>query len=609
MDKARLKKELNTAENKVRDQTKELRAFYSLTEIIERENISLDELYQEVANILPNSWQYPDIACSRLVIDGSEYRTSNFSESPWRQSAPVKVHGATVGRIDVGYLAIRPEEDEGPFLREERLLIDAIAERVGRITERKHSEQELIREKEFTDIALNAQLDTFFVFEPSTGKAVRWNKAFSHVSGYSDEEIRRLKAPDSYYSLEDQNKAAKFTEHLFREGNGRIELVLICKDGRRIPTEYEVSVLHDHQSKTTYFVSVGRDITERKRMEETLKLDEERLEVLLNLTQMAIRSEKEITDFALEAAVKLTKSKGGYLHFFNEDEKTIQLHSWSKAVLKTCTSETVHHYPLEAAGIWADSVRLRKAVVHNDYQGINSKKGYPEGHFHLVRHLGVPIFDGKRIVGVAGVGNKEELYNGTDVRQLTLLMDSMWRILKQKRMAAKLELLAITDDLTGLANRRHFNAVLEEEIRRARRKNFYLSLMMIDVDHFKRYNDLYGHVAGDRCLQVIADVMRQTCKRAGQLPARYGGEEFAIIMPGSPTAEATVVAEMMRVAVMDKGIPHKGSEVAQVVTVSIGIATSIVSSSTSFQWFIKEADEALYQAKAQGRNLVIAVVN
>ncbi|MCP4351069.1 MAG: PAS domain S-box protein, partial [Desulfobacterales bacterium] len=140
------------------------------------------------------------------------------------------------------------------------------------VTEHKLAKETLIREKEFTEIALDSQIDTFFVFEPATGKAIRWNKAFREISGYTDEEIASLKAPDSYYSSEDLEKAATFIESVLSESRGRIELSLICKDGHKIPTEYEVSILSQKQGKTDYFISIGRDITERKQAEEAIKL-------------------------------------------------------------------------------------------------------------------------------------------------------------------------------------------------------------------------------------------------------------------------------------------------------------------------------------------------
>jgi len=139
------------------------------------------------------------------------------------------------------------------------------------VSEHKLTEEALKAEKEFTEMTLNALTDTFFVFEPATRKALRWNKAFKEVSGYSDEEIRSLKAPDSYYSEEDLKKAAVSTQKILSEGKGIVELSLLTKDGRVIPTEYTASTLKDNEGNLRYIIAVGRDITERKRAEEELQ--------------------------------------------------------------------------------------------------------------------------------------------------------------------------------------------------------------------------------------------------------------------------------------------------------------------------------------------------
>ncbi len=139
------------------------------------------------------------------------------------------------------------------------------------ITQHKLAELALRAEKEFTETALKAQLDTFFLFDPASGKAIRWNKTFSALTGYSDEEISQLKAPDAYYSPQDLELAAATSEAVLASGKGTVELELICKDGRRVPTEYNIAVLRDGQGKPQYFISIGRDITNRKRVESALE--------------------------------------------------------------------------------------------------------------------------------------------------------------------------------------------------------------------------------------------------------------------------------------------------------------------------------------------------
>ena len=165
-----------------------------------------------------------------------------------------------------------------------------------------------------------------------------------------------------------------------------------------------------------------------------LRLNEERLAALLALSQQKFDTEEELIRYALEEAVRLARSKVGYLHFFNEDQQTLGLFLWSEAVMGFCTAAKTPHYPLPEAGVWADCVRQRQPVVHNDYPNLAKKKGLPEGHFPLLRHLSLPIFDGEKIVAVLGVGNKEEPYDADDIRQLILYMRSTWEMVKRKRV-------------------------------------------------------------------------------------------------------------------------------------------------------------------------------
>ena len=142
--------------------------------------------------------------------------------------------------------------------------------------ENRRNAEALHIEKEFIRAALNSQLDTFFLFEPDTGKAIRWNRAFSDITGYTDEEIAGMKAPDSYYSKADLERVSDFIEEIMDQGIGTIELGLICKDGHVVATEYKVSVIKDKKNKPKYFFSIGRDITSRKQTEAALRESEEK---------------------------------------------------------------------------------------------------------------------------------------------------------------------------------------------------------------------------------------------------------------------------------------------------------------------------------------------
>ncbi|MBD1927234.1 diguanylate cyclase [Trichocoleus sp. FACHB-90] len=169
----------------------------------------------------------------------------------------------------------------------------------------------------------------------------------------------------------------------------------------------------------------------------------------------------------------------------------------------------------------------------------------------------------------------------------------------------KLERLASIDGLTQLANRRRFDDYLSHEWKRATREQQPLSLILFDVDYFKRYNDCYGHQSGDDCLQQLAKAASRAVKRPADLVARYGGEEFAAILPNTSAQGATAVAQAIRLEVQQLKLPHAQSKVSDYVTLSLGVSSAIPTEDCLPETLIAMADEALYQAKNQGRDRII----
>ena len=168
----------------------------------------------------------------------------------------------------------------------------------------------------------------------------------------------------------------------------------------------------------------------------------------------------------------------------------------------------------------------------------------------------------------------------------------------------RLEVLSTTDPLTGLANRRRFAAVLAAEWSRAQRSDVPLGAVMVDIDHFKLYNDRYGHLAGDACLRRVAATLAAHVRGPIDVVARYGGEEFSAILPGADKAEALVVGERLRAAVADLAEPHVGMPLG-IVTISVGTASTIPTLEGNPERLLETADAALYQAKQRGRNRAV----
>jgi two-component system chemotaxis family response regulator WspR len=193
---------------------------------------------------------------------------------------------------------------------------------------------------------------------------------------------------------------------------------------------------------------------------------------------------------------------------------------------------------------------------------------------------------------------------------LTLLQrDEAYRALRESQQALLdtnlvLQRLMNSDGLTGLSNRRHFDEYLAIEWLRAQRDQTQMSLLFIDVDYFKSYNDDLGHVAGDELLRQVAISMRESCTRPADMAARYGGDEFVILLPDTAAAGARVVAEKIREAMLARGVAHNFPCRGSIVTLSIGGATLTPKSGESCQLLIQLADQGLYCAKNQGRNRI-----
>jgi two-component system chemotaxis family response regulator WspR len=168
-----------------------------------------------------------------------------------------------------------------------------------------------------------------------------------------------------------------------------------------------------------------------------------------------------------------------------------------------------------------------------------------------------------------------------------------------------LQRLMNSDGLTGLSNRRHFDEYLELEWRRAMREQGQLSLMMIDVDYFKAYNDSFGHLEGDEALRQVAKAIRASSSRPSDLPARYGGEEFALVLPNTSPGGARLLAEKLRQTIAGLTIPHNAPVEGSVLTVSIGLSTVVPQVGSHSRQLIQSADQGLYAAKHNGRNQVV----
>jgi diguanylate cyclase (GGDEF)-like protein/PAS domain S-box-containing protein len=224
------------------------------------------------------------------------------------------------------------------------------------------------------------------------------------------------------------------------------------------------------------------------------------------------------------------------------------------------------------------------------------------GELGLIRHQ-VRVICGDGSLKWAETSAQSELGPTGKIHTILVIRD----ISDRKRLEEDLEELARKDALTGLANRRSFDEMLEKSWRQTLRQGSEMALLLLDIDHFKQFNDLYGHQAGDDCLRTVAAAVGEFARRPNDLACRYGGEEFAIILGGVGPYAAVEIAEEIRSAVAALGVPHEAGSGGGYLTVSIGVATAVARIGGSIRMpesLLQAADHALYKAKAAGRNSV-----
>ncbi len=352
-----------------------------------------------------------------------------------------------------------------------------------------------------------------------------------------------------------------------------IEQVLVRPDGARVWLSTLKAPLRNHAGLIVGLLTHNRDMTERKRLEDQIAQGRQRL------------------DEALE-------HMADGLAMFDR-----------KARLILCNAQYRTMFPLTAEmrfpGARLEDI-LRASVERGEQidiapGAVDAWIRYTLDHFTAAGETDIQMGDGRWLrARVRPTADGGSLTLMTDVTQ-TKRAESVLNDLNQRLMN-----LASEDGLTGLSNRRAFDVALPRAVAQSRRDGKPLSLLLIDVDHFKAYNDTFGHPAGDTCLRTIGNLLRMSLKRPSDVAARYGGEEFAAILPDTPEEGGMQLAETLRTTVLGLGMQHPGTR-AGVLTISIGVATMEADGDGARpEALTAEADAALYAAKAAGRNRTVA---
>jgi PAS domain S-box-containing protein len=302
------------------------------------------------------------------------------------------------------------------------------------ITDRKKAEAELqASEEKFRTVADFTYDWEYWLSENGTFNYI--SPSCERITGYSVEEFE--KDTDLICSIVHQDDRQVFTKHFKQELDIRkvfhLNYRIITKTGEERWISHYCQPVYGRDGKFLGRRASNRDISEQKKYESKIKLNELRLATLLDLYEKQGMPVKEICDFVLEASLPLTGSSIGFLGFIGDDESLMTIHAWSKSVMGHCkTHEKPLVFNILEAGLWGEAIRRRHPVIINDYGSSTEKRGIPAGHLNIIRFLAVPLFAGEKIVAMAAVGNKAQDYDENDIVQLQLLMEGMWLMIKRR---------------------------------------------------------------------------------------------------------------------------------------------------------------------------------
>ncbi len=345
-------------------------------------------------------------------------------------------------------------------------------------------------------------------------------------------------------------------------------------------------------------ILVAHDITNRKHMEEIVEHQAQELAALY-VTSLEINAQKDLSDLLLaitERAASLLNSNVGALYLIQPDGKSLRL-------------VASHNLPEEylgailqlGEGLSGRIAQSGQPLIVEDYLNWPGRvKPFADSDFRRV--LGVPLKVKNQVIGVINVTDHQKTgaFSEGDVELLRLFADQAAIAVENARLFTELQRISITDDLTGLHNRRHFFELAEVEFERANRYRHPLSAMMIDIDHFKKINDSYGHAVGDQVLKVMGTRFRENLRKI-DIIGRYGGDEFAVLLPDNDLSNAYHAAERLRKCVAVS--PVDTSQGPLDVTISVGVS-ALPQDYLSLKKLLDQADMAMYVAKENGNNRV-----
>lgn len=497
------------------------------------------------------------------------------------------------------------------FCGQDNILLTSIRD----ISHLKQAEHELARERDFSNTLLDIAAILIVVLD-HTGLIIQFNRSCEQLSGYTFVEIRGRHLWETEFFGPDITRE-RMDAFLNNKDRGVYETDIRSKNGEHHLVSWTFASILDRQGNLDYIIATGNDITQQRHAAEQLKQANDALasritELQMRSNEMTLVNEMgeqlqscqtiaEACEISTQYIQLICPQSGGALYLIKESRNLAEaVGSWGEPSY----TEAV----FAPMGCWAIR-RGRSHLVDAQHPGLMCEhvKGPKSGNY-----LCVPLMVNGETIGIlhmnhtgadAGVSSPTGVqYSEHKTQLITMVAEHIALALSNLKLKETLRQQSIRDALTGLYNRRYMEETLERELSRAARENNPVGILMFDIDHFKRFNDLEGHDAGDALLRELGVYLNRTF-RGSDIVCRYGGEEFLVVLPGASKEGSRLRAEEIRNGVKEMLVYHLGKPLAK-CTISIGVAV-YPEDELSTERLLKSADNALYRAKHEGRDRVV----
>lgn len=549
--------------HRLRERVKELMLLHVVAHLFQKRRRRAEEVLDELVRLLPTVWRHAEVASARIAYGSREVRAPGYMATPWRQVAAFSAPDGTAGEVEVCYLEERPEADEGPFLREERALLDTVGAMLASYLEARTAEEALLESERRFRLAVENIPNAFVIYD----RELRFqyvNALAVQVSGFRpeeflgrrDDELFPAEMTRDYLPLLRQAAETRTAQ----SGECRVPL----PNGRVLQAQVTYVPVLDSSGEIHQILGITHDLTQRKQMEEALRESEEkwrRLAETLPGTVYICRNDARYTMLFLSPPVEeLT----GYPRedFLSDRVSFINL-----------------MHPADLPAVYEE---VNRAVAQHRPFRLTYRIRHRNGQWRWVDESGVGIYD--------------------DGEELKFLQGFLTDATARKEAEAQLLRAALHDPLTGVGNRMLLVDHLEQALHRChRREDSCFAVLFLDLDGFKSVNDSLGHLAGDQVLQATAERI-QSCIRPGDTAARFAGDEFTVLLDDLRHPDDAVQVAHRILEEIAQPIRAAGREILITASLGIAIASPVYGSAEEV---LRDADAALYQAKAAGKSRVV----